>query len=194
MERTLMLIKPDGVLRGLVGEIISRFERCGLKIIALKMAYANKDQAGEHYAEDKKWLETVGEKQIAAYKKQGIDLKEAPIELGYRVRNMLIDYLTMSPTVAMVIEGHNAVAHVRKIVGATSPFDAEPGTIRGDFAFDTYQLADDLGRPIQNLIHASGAVEEAEREIKVWFKEDEIFSWKRIDESLLYRTSKSKKK
>jgi len=90
-------------------------------------------------------------------------------------------------TVALVVEGHNAVKHIRNIVGATAPSDAAPGTIRGDFSFDTYKLADESNRPIQNLIHASGEVHEAEREIKIWFKDDELHAWSRIDEPLMYR-------
>lgn len=187
-ENTLVLIKPDGVQRGLVGEILSRFEKCGLKIVAMKMVYPNEELAGDHYMADENWLKTVGEKQKAAYAKKGIELKETERELGVQVRNYLIDYIKMSPVMAFVLQGHNAVKHVRKMVGSTSPGDALPGTIRGDYAFDTYQLADDSKRPIQNLIHASGEVDEAEREINLWFNKEEIHNWERIDEKLLYRT------
>ncbi|MBW3003776.1 nucleoside-diphosphate kinase [Candidatus Woesearchaeota archaeon] len=187
IERSLVLIKPDGVQRGLVGEIIKRFEQCCLKIIGMKMVYADEKLAGEHYADDEEWMKAVGTKQKAAYAKKGVEIKETEIEIGQRVRRMLMDYVTMSPVIALVIEGHNAVAKIRKIVGATSPFDSEPGTIRGDFAIDHYPLADAGKRPIQNLIHASGTPEEAERELKVWFKDDEIYVWKRVDEDLVYR-------
>ena len=187
IEKTLVLIKPDGVLRGLVGEIITRFERCGLKLVAMKMVYPNEKLAENHYAADEEWMILVGKKQRASYAKKGVELKETDMQLGNQVRNYLIKYLTMSPIVALVIEGHNAVKHVRKLVGETSPQDSNPGTIRGDYAFDTYQLADASSRPIQNLIHASGEVHEAEREIKIWFKNDELHSWKRVDEELLYR-------
>lgn len=187
IERSLVLIKPDGVQRGLVGEIIRRFEQCCLKIIGLKMVYASKEIAGEHYADDEEWMKAVGAKQKNAYEKKGVRVEKSEVELGRHVRNLLMDYISMSPVIAMVIEGHNAVAKIRKIVGATSPADAEPGTIRGDFAIDHYPLADVSKRPIQNLIHASGAVDEAEREIKIWFNDDEIFAWKRVDEDLVYR-------
>lgn len=190
IQKTLVLVKPDGVQRGLVGEIISRFERCGLKIIAMKMVYPNETLAGDHYMADENWLKTVGTKQKESYAKKGINIEEPERELGIKVRNQLIDFLTMSPVVALALEGHNAVAHVRKIVGATSPGDAAPGTIRGDYSFDTYQLADNKKRPIQNLIHASGEVHEAEREIKLWFREEELHTWNRIDETLLYRQGK----
>jgi nucleoside-diphosphate kinase len=187
MENTLVLIKPDGVQRGLVGEILSRFERSGLKIVATKMVYPNETLAGEHYIADENWLKTVGEKQKASYAKKGIEIKETERDLGLKVREQLIEFLTMSPVMAFVLQGHNAVKHVRKLVGSTSPGDAAPGTIRGDYSFDTYQLADISKRPIQNLIHASGEVEEAQREISIWFEEKEIHNWQRIDETLLYR-------
>ena len=187
MEKTLVIIKPDGVQRGLVGEIISRFEKVGYKIIAMKMAYADKELAGKHYEADDEWVEEVGRKQRASYEKKGVKLEKNNKELGSQVRDYLISYISMSPVVALIIEGHNAIAHVRKICGPTSPQDSAPGTIRGDMAFDSYQLADSSERPIQNLIHASGSVEEAKREISLWFKPEDIHAWKRVDEILLYR-------
>ncbi len=188
-ERTLVLIKPDGVQRGLVGEILSRFEKCGLKVIGMKMVYPNEKLAGNHYIADEGWLNAVGEKAKAAYTKQGITVNKTNKEIGLEIRDQLIKYLVMSPVVAFVFEGHNAVKHVRKLVGATSPGDAAPGTIRGDYSFDSYALADKSGRPIQNLIHASGEVEEATREIALWFTKDELHDWERVDEALLYRTA-----
>ncbi|MCF7871751.1 nucleoside-diphosphate kinase [Candidatus Woesearchaeota archaeon] len=189
-ERSLVLIKPDGVQRGLVGEILTRFEKCGLKIIGMKMVYPNENLAGNHYVADENWLKTVGSKQKEAYAKKGLTINKEEREIGLEVRQQLIDFLTMSPVVAFVFEGHNAVKHIRKLVGSTSPGDATPGTIRGDYSFDTYGLADTSKRPIQNLIHASGETEEAEREIKLWFNENELHVWKRVDEELLYRTGK----
>jgi len=186
-EKSLVLIKPDGVQRALVGEIIARFERCGLKIIGMKVVRANQEIAGEHYANDEKWLLSVGEKALEAAKKRGDKLNETAMEIGQRVRNQLMEYIAMSPVIAICLEGHNAVAKIRKLVGATNPQDAEMGTIRGDFSIDSFKMADMSGRPIQNLIHASGAVDEAEREIKIWFKEDELFEWERVDDALIYR-------
>ncbi|MBN2567497.1 nucleoside-diphosphate kinase [Candidatus Woesearchaeota archaeon] len=187
IEKTLVLIKPDGVQRGLVGEIISRFERATLKIIAMKMVYADKDIAGRHYADDEAWLLSVGEKAKKSQEADGHAVKETPMQIGQRVRRQLMDYITMSPTVALVVEGHAAVRLVRKIVGGTSPHHAEPGTIRGDYSPDSYQLSDSSGRPIQNLIHASGDPTEAAREIKVWFTDKELHAYKRVDEDLIYR-------
>ena len=104
---------------------------------------------------------------------------------------MLMDYITMSPSVCLVIEGHGAVAKIRMLCGGTSPQEATPGTIRGDFAIDSYMLADSSDRPVQNLIHASGTVEEAKREIKIWFTDKEIHVFKRVDEDLVYRKGSS---
>ncbi|OYT32022.1 nucleoside-diphosphate kinase [Candidatus Woesearchaeota archaeon] len=190
IERTLVLLKPDAVQRSIIGEIIHRFERTGLKIIGMKMVHATEEQAGKHYTNDDAWLNSVGEKMIKSYAKKGIEIKETPKEIGQRIRRMLMDFITMSPAVAICIEGHAAVEKVRTIVGSTAPLNAMPGTIRGDFAFDSYGLADKLGRPIQNLIHASDSKKEAEREIKIWFKEEELFPYQRVDEALLYRKAK----
>lgn len=186
-EQSLVLLKPDAVQRGLVGEIIQRFERCGITIVALKLVHPTKEQAGEHYFADEAWVTMLGTKQKESYKRKGIDVTDSDFSLGTIVRNNLISFLQLSPVVVMVLEGHNTVAHVRKLVGPTAPSDAAPGTIRGDLSFDTYQLADVSKRPIQNLIHASGTVDEAKREIAVWFKKEEIYQWQRVDEALLYR-------
>lgn len=189
-ETTLVLIKPDGVLRGLIGTIISRFEQCGLKVIGMKMVYPNEELASEHYIADEEWMKSIGEKTKASYEKRGEEMPRTVLEQGQWVRESLMKYLVMSPIVALAIKGHNAVKHVRKIVGATAPSDAAPGTIRGDFSFDTYRLSDTSNRPVQNLIHASGEVDEAQREVKVWFTEKELHDWERVDEALLYRTIK----
>ncbi len=191
MEKTLVILKPDAVQRGIVGEIVARFERAGLKIIGMKMVYASKEMAGEHYADDEEWLKSVGAKTKGAYKKRGVELKETELEIGQRIRRQLMDFISMSPVVALCIEGHNAVAHVRKVVGPTAPADAAPGTIRGDYSFETYQMADQLERPLQNLIHASGTPAEAKREIKVWFTDKELHAWSRIEDPLLYRKGKA---
>jgi nucleoside-diphosphate kinase len=187
-ERTLILIKPDGVLRALTGEILSRFERTGLKIVGLKMTQATAAIAGDHYADDEAWLLSVGNKALEAAAKRGEPPTETAIEIGNRVRNQLMDYLVMAPVVAICLEGHNAVAKVRLLVGSTNPQDAPPGTIRGDFSIDSFRMSDDSNRPIQNIIHASGAVNEAEREIKIWFSDAELFDYARVDEALIYRT------
>jgi|SRR3989338_11282390 len=187
IEHTLVLLKPDTVKRNLVGEIISRFEKVGLKIIGMKMVHADEDTCGNHYANDDNWLKSVGVKTKENYAKKGIELKETDTEIGQRVRQKLILNLSSCPLIAIVLEGHNAVLHVRKMVGSTEPASSQPGTIRGDYSFDTYKLADHKNRPIQNLIHASGSLEEAQREINIWFSGKELFNWKRLDEDIMYK-------
>ena len=171
VERTLVVVKPDGVQRALVGEILSRFEKAGLKVIGLKMIHASKELADKHYEDDEEWLLNVGKKSKKSYAQKGIEIKETEREIGMRIRQQLMDFISMSPSVAVCIEGHGAIEKVRAIVGATAPMNAMPGTIRGDLAFDSYQLSDASGRPIQNLIHASDSKEGAKREISLWFKE-----------------------
>jgi nucleoside-diphosphate kinase len=188
IEKTLVLIKPDGVQRALVGEILTRFEKVGLKIVGMKLIHSDPGKAEEHYANDEAWLRAVGEKQIASAKKRGEDTSHLDaMEIGKRIQGTLTSYITMSPVVAIVLEGHGAVRLVRKLVGDTNPADSPPGTIRGDYTLDSYPLADGSGRSLQNLIHASGTVDEAKREIRVWFSEQELYYWKRVDEDLIYR-------
>lgn len=187
VERTLVVIKPDGVQRGLVGEILSRFEKAGLKMIGMKLIHASKDVAGQHYKDDEEWMLNVGRKSKKSYEEKGMKIDATEKEIGMRIRQQLIDFISMSPSVAICIEGHGAIEKVRALVGATAPMNAMPGTIRGDLAFDSYQLSDASGRPIQNLIHASDSPENAENELKIWFKEEELFPYQRVDEALLYR-------
>jgi len=187
IERTLVLLKPDAVQRALIGDIIKRFEQTGFKVIGMKLVYASKEMAGEHYADDEAWLTSVGEKATKGMKAKGMEVKESPKEIGQRVRQQLISFITSSPTVVICLEGHDVIGKVRTMIGDTAPNKAAPGTIRGDFSFDSYGLADATGTPIQNLIHASDAKETAEREIKVWFNDDELHPYQRVDEALLYR-------
>lgn len=195
IERTLVLLKPDAVQRGLVGEIISRFEKPGFKIIGMKMVYADKDIAGRHYADDEAWLRTVGENTRKSLAAKGKDKNLEPddMAIGRRVRSWLMEFISMSPTIALCVEGHGAIEKIRQIVGDTQPHKASPGTIRGDFALDSYAMADEATRPIQNLIHASDSKETAEREIAVWFKPNELYPYQRVDENLIYRKVKRTK-
>ena len=190
IERTLILLKPDAVQRALVGEILSRFERTGFKMVSMKMCYATKDTAGKHYADDEAWMVGLGEKAKKAMEAKGQKVTDTPKQIGQRVRALLMDFLTMAPTVAIVLEGHDVINKVRTMVGATAPNLAAPGTIRGDYSFDSYGLSDISGRPLQNLIHASDSVESANREIAIWFKKDEIHPYQRVDDALLYRKGK----
>lgn len=187
MDQTVVLIKPDGVKRGLVGEITSRFERVGLKIVAMKMVWVDKKFVGKHYRNDKKWYKSVGEKLLEFYKEHGKDLDEDlgtndPVKLGKKVRSWLFTYITSGPVVAILLEAPHAVELARKLVGETYPLSAAPGTIRGDYHYDSPFLANFGQRSVQNLVHASGSSEEAEFEKKLWFHEEEIHSYKRAGE------------
>ncbi len=186
-ERTLVVLKPDTIQRGLMGEIISRFEKVGLKIVGMKFVWITEEMAQKHYSVGgDEWLEMVGSKSREAYKKQGIELTETNKEIGMKIRKGLEDYMSSGPVLAMVLEGDHVIKFVRKVVGATEPMSSEMGSIRGDFAFDTYQLSDIEERPIRNLIHASGSIEDAEKEIPIWFSKNEIFSYTLIIEKILY--------
>ncbi len=189
-ERTLLIAKPDAVKRGLVGEIISRIEKRGLKIIALEMFWAAKEQIDNHYPKDEKWITRLGEKTIKNYQEYGFDTKkelgvEKPLEVGNLVRGWLIDYLSSGPMVKMVIKGPHAINMIRKLVGPTMPADAEMGTIRGDFSVDAATVANREKRSVRNLVHASETPEEAEHEINFWFAPEEILDYKRAEEDVM---------
>ena len=186
IERTLVLIKPDGIYRALIGKIIAQFEDAGLKVVALRIGRVDKEFAGKHYAEVIEWLENIGAKSKLAYKEKGIELKEENIEIGRRVRNQLLDYLANGPIVSMVLEGNHAIYIARKIIGATEPRKADPYSIRGRYASDSYDLADARQRSTKNLVHASEDSESAKREIELWFSKNEIVSYKRSDEDIMY--------
>ncbi len=178
-EQSVVLIKPDGIERQLIGEIISRFEKIGFKMLACKLVIIDKELAGKHYGYDNKWFESVGKKLLEFYKENGKDPKEEigtmePKKIGEIVQKWNVNYLTEGPVLAMLWQGHRVVEIIRKMVGSTYPFSSPPGTIRGDFSFDSPLLADNDKRAIKNLIHASGSVKEAQFEKQLWFKEKEI--------------------
>lgn len=190
MQQSIVLVKPDGVKRGLVGEIISRFEKAGLKLVALKMVWIDREMAFKHYGVTEEWFEKVGEKTKAFYKEQGLDAREDFLKMpnkkiGQLVQKWNVDYLTEGPVVAMLVEAPSAIEIVRKIVGPTYPQDAAPGTIRGDYSFDSPYLSNTRRRSVHNLIHASGNPKEAEFERQLWFKEKEIHKYKRVGEEIM---------
>ncbi len=179
MQKTLVILKHDAVARGIMGEILHRFERAGLKICGMKLVRATTEMGEKHYPNSKEWLETVGNRTLTEYKEKGIDPierlgTEDPIEIGKLVKKWNVEYLTSGPVLAFVLEGPDAVKLVRKFVGSTVPSLAAPGTIRGDYSFDNADLANSHKRPFYNLIHASGTPEEALEEIQLWFKYGEV--------------------
>ncbi|HLD12146.1 MAG TPA: nucleoside-diphosphate kinase [Candidatus Nanoarchaeia archaeon] len=174
-ERTLVIVKHDGVIRGIAGEIISRFEKVGLKIIGMKMLWADENVAEKHYIVTDEWAKGVFEKTKTTYEKEG---KKFPFtnhkEYGTMIKNWNKTFLQEGPVIALVLEAPHVIEVVRKMVGNTEPRQAIPGTIRGDYIYDSYAIADTKQRPIRNLIHASGNKEEATREISLWFTEREL--------------------
>lgn len=193
-EQTLVIVKPDGIQRGLIGEIIQRYERTGLKLVALKMLIPTEEMIEEHYLLDPNWKKSVGEKAIASYVKKGQKPPSSdPIEVADSVVVSLKKYMSSGPVIAMIWEGGHAVELVRKITGDTEPRNASIGTIRGDFVLDSYQMADSDTRAIRNLIHASGSISEAEKEIPHWFKKEELMSYRVPHEAILYDTDMNSK-
>ncbi|MBI2010999.1 MAG: nucleoside-diphosphate kinase [Candidatus Colwellbacteria bacterium] len=188
-EKTLVIIKPDGVQKGLIGEVIKRFEQRDLKIVALEMFEPTKELIDGHYPKDKAWKERLGHKTLVTYEKYGIDPIESvgtkePLELGEMIRGWLINYMTSAPLVRIVVQGVHAVDMVRKIAGPTIPYLADMGTIRGDFSADSPAVANAEQRAVANILHASETAAEAEHEIKYWFGDQPIYSYKRygVDE------------
>ena len=184
-EVTFVMVKPDGVRKGLIGEIIRRFEQRDLKIVALEMFKPTRAQLDDHYPKDATWIERLGKKTLATYEKYGYDpVAETgtadALEIGKQVRVWLVDYMTSAPLVRMVVQGIHAVDVVRKIAGVTTPALADMGTIRGDYSIDSPALANKEKRAVMNLLHASETPEEAEHEIKHWFGELTKFDYKRF--------------
>jgi len=155
VERTLVLFKPDAVQRGIVGEILTRFERVGLKIVGTKMIFPDRDHYYRHYE----------------------DIGHMVSRRGQETFDVTLEMMQLGPVVAMVLEGVEAVSLVRKMVGGTEPKSSAPGTIRGDFSHMSFEYADGKKKGIPNLIHASGDSEEAVKEIGHWFSSDEIYSY-----------------
>ncbi|KKQ97623.1 MAG: Nucleoside diphosphate kinase [Candidatus Woesebacteria bacterium GW2011_GWB1_39_12] len=181
-EYTVVLVKPDGVRRKVIGEILARFERVGLKITAAKLIWVDKTVAGKHYRDNEDYHKSVGIKTLENYEKYGLDANESlgtkdPVEIGKLMRQWNMEFLSSGPVFALLLEGPGAIALVRKMAGNTFPYDSPPGTIRGDYSLDSSFNANVNRRPTQNLVHASGSKEEAELEKKLWFKEEEIYSY-----------------
>jgi nucleoside-diphosphate kinase len=190
-EKTLVLVKPDGVKRGLTGEVVQRIERRGLKIIAMKMMLATPEHATKHLPTNDEWVERLGNKTLKTFAEYNIDPILAqgtsnPKEIGTMVKKALVEYLSSGPVVAMVVQGIHAIDMVRKLAGHTLPVFAEMGTIRGDFSVDSPSVANVERRAIHNIMHASETQEEAANEIGLWFKPEEIHSYKRAEEDIMF--------
>jgi len=186
-QQTLVIVKPDGVQRGLIGETIKRFETCGLKLVAIKMLIPSQELALAHYSTDPDWAMKTGTKSIEAAKTRGEKLwTDDPVAYAEKIRTALKSFLSSGPVVTMVWQGMGAVAIVRKITGGTEPLTSVPGTIRGDYTIDSYNASDTDQRAVRNIIHSSGSVDEAKTEIALWFKPEEILNYRLVSEEILY--------
>lgn len=185
-ERTLVLLKPDAVKRQIVGELVTRFERKGLKICGMKMVMPTEALAGQHYTDSEEWLKDSGERTYNSYVEKGIEPPMSARDLALNTRRKLMGGLTAGPLVALVLQGAHVIEIVRKMRGATSPQAADVGTIGFDYSVDSYELADAGDWPIRNIIHASDSVENAEREISIWFSEGEVLDYTSAIEHILY--------
>jgi nucleoside-diphosphate kinase len=190
-ERTLVLLKPDAVRRGLIGQILARFETAGLKIVGLKMISPTAEFAAQHYPNTPEWIRGMGEKTLESYRDRGIDpLAEIgaddPVKIGEIIKGWNIAYLTSGPVVAVILEGLHCIVTVRKLCGNTLPFKAEPGTIRGAYSSSSPIIANSVKRAIYNLVHASSTHEEAQHEIAHWFGPQGACRYRRTDEEALY--------
>jgi nucleoside-diphosphate kinase len=185
-ERTFVIIKPDAIQRGLVGEIIKRIESTGLKLVAIKFANASEEKLWTHYNKDDAWFLKQGQRLLDQRAAAGLPVEKEAIEYGKDIIKALVKFMTCSPVIMMVWEGNQAVGIIKKIVGATEPLSSDGGTIRGDYTLDSYELANLDNRAIRNLIHCSDPVADAEREIPLWFGDDEIMNYRLITEEILY--------
>lgn len=190
IERTLVLIKPDAVKRGLVGRILGTFEEAGLKIVGLRMVRASREHVEAHYPNTPDWIRGMGMKTLESYRDHGKDpIQEVgtddPMAIGEIIKGWNIDYLTSGPVVAVALEGLHAIGVVRKLVGHTLPLNADPGSIRGRFSSDSPVVANALKRAIQNMIHASGNAAEAEHELRHWFGDAPLCEYPRADEHVI---------
>ena len=186
IEQTLVIVKPDGVQRGLLGEILGRFEHVGLKVVGMKLTWPDAEHVGKHYSSDERYLTEVGEKALANAQARGVTLLETALDIGQRVREANMRYLSTGPVLVMVLEGNTAIQTVRSIIGGTNPLTADIGTIRGDLTIDDFAQADKESRAVRNLMHASSDASEAQREIALWFEKSELHEYQTVMDKVLH--------
>lgn len=185
-EHSLVIIKPDGIQRALVGDILARFERTGLKFVAMKLIVPKAEQCWEHYNKDEEWFLKKGARIVEDRTAHGMPIEKEAREYGKDIIQSNVDFFTSGPVLAFVIEGNQSVAIVKKIVGGTEPTTSDVGTIRGDLTVDSYALSSLDNRAVRNLVHCSDSPEEAEREIKIWFTPEELIGYRLVQEQILY--------
>lgn len=185
-ERTLVILKPDAVQRSLMGEIMSRIERTGLKFAAVKLIVPTENHCWKHYAKDDAWFLTKGNRIISDRQEQGLPIEKEAMEYGRDIIAGIVKFFTSGPVLAMVIEGNQSVTVVKKLVGGTEPTMSDVGTIRGDLTLDSYTLSSLDNRAVRNLVHCSDSSDEAEREIEIWFRPEEVISYRLMADQVLY--------
>ncbi|MBP7061135.1 MAG: nucleoside-diphosphate kinase [Candidatus Moranbacteria bacterium] len=185
-EQTLVIVKPDGIQRSLMGEILMRIERTGLKFVAVKFLLPKADQCWTHYNKDDEWFMKKGTRIVDDRTAQGLPIEKEAKEYGKDIIQSNVDFFTSGPVLAVVIEGNQSVAIVKKLVGGTEPTTSDVGTIRGDLTVDSYALSSIDNRAVRNLIHCSDSPEEAEREIPIWFAPADIVTYRLVQEQVLY--------
>jgi len=185
-ERTFVILKPDTIQRSLIGEVIKRIERVGLKLVAVKFLLPTEEQCWEHYKKNDEWYLKKGQRVIDDRKELNLPVDKDAMEYGKDIIRTIVDYITSGPVLAMVVEGLGAIAITAKLVGSTEPKTSDVGTIRGDFTVDTYSLSALDNRAVRNLVHCSDSPEEAAREMAIWFKENEIIDYRLVQEQILY--------
>lgn len=185
-ERTLVIIKPDAVMRKIVGELLSRFERKGLKIVAMKLIWPTHALAEKHYIDSEEWLIDTGTKTYNNYVENGVTPDKTPREIGLNTRSKLMDHLTAGPAAVMILEGSHAIEVVRRMRGATNPLKADVGTIGFDYTLESYELSDAGDWAIKNVLHASDSPANYERERDIWFTKDEVINYDTAIDHVLY--------
>ncbi len=185
-ERTFVILKPDAIQRSLMGEILKRFERAGLKVVGMKFGLADEKIFWKHYNKDDAWFLKKGTKIVEDKKAAGHPVTKEALEYGKEIIGALVKFMTSGPVLMLAIEGNQAVAVVKKLVGETEPATSDVGTIRGDYTLDSYAIAAVDDRAVRNLMHCSDQVSEAERELGLWFKEEEMLSYRLVTEAILY--------
>lgn len=185
-ERTFVILKPDAVQRSLIGEIVSRFERAGLKIVAMRFGVPDEAKLWKHYNKDDAWFLKKGAKIAADKKAAGHEVKKDALEYGKDIIDALVKFMTAGPVLMLALEGNQAVSVVKKLVGETEPATSDVGTIRGDYTLDSYGIAAIDDRAVRNLLHCSDVVEEANRELALWFDERELLNYRLVSEAILY--------
>lgn len=185
-ERTFVILKPDTIQRSLVGEIVSRFERAGLKIVGMRFGIADEKKLWSHYNKDDAWFEKKGSNIVNERKERGLPVEKAAIEYGKDIIGALVKFMTAGPVLMLAIEGNQSIAVVKKLVGGTEPATSDVGTIRGDYTSDSYAIAAVDDRAVRNLVHCSDNPDDAKREVALWFEEKDLLDYTIVNEAILY--------